>query len=85
MVNRLLVVMTCSSHHSLHFGGRTAISKFAKRPRDRIVHTRGIALGTKGHVSVLHYSSGQINAATGSVSNTVSWQEGTLLKITDHL
>lgn len=65
------------------------LPKFAKRLWDRNVHTREIVLGTKGHVSGLInnllYSSRQVSAVTGSVSNTVAWEEGTLLKITAHL
>lgn len=37
----------------------TAINKFAKRLWDRILHTHEIAVETKGHVSILHYRSGQ--------------------------
>lgn len=48
-----------------------------------------IALGSKGPVSGLInnllYSSGQVSAVTGNVSNTVAWEEGSLLKITVHL
>lgn len=77
--------MQLMSLPSLWRGDRTAINKFAERLWDRIVHTHEIAVETKGHVSALHCSSGQASAAMGSVSNTVSWHKGTLLKITDHL